>query len=284
LRRRHPRGLGVPRIENYRNALGASESGRLLTAGLASTILNLASVFAESQCTAKSLEFIRRLLVQQFTEALAMSEEKMLSFDPANCETQDINKLLLGSVVPRPIAFVSTIDQIGTRNLAPFSFFTVVSVNPPVLAFCPSVPSKGVVKDTFRNILATGEFVVNIVSEEFAEQMNQCSAEVPPEVDEFALSRLTPVASELVIPPRVAESRVQMECRMLQVILVSNRPMGGSLVLGEVLRFHVREEIISNFRIDPDKLNAIGRMAGATYSRTTDRFQMERPKNAERQI
>ena len=128
------------------------------------------------------------------------------------------------------------------------------------------------------NIEATGEFVVNIVSEEFAEQMNLCSADVPPEVDEFELSGLTPVASDLVKPPRVAESKVQMECRLHQIIRVSDQPGGGILVLGEVLRFHVLESLLDGYKIDPDRLNAIGRMGGPTYVRTRDRFEMQRPK------
>ena len=167
--------------------------------------------------------------------------------------------------------------------LAPFSFFTVASANPPIVCFCPmtrGATNSGLqpTKDTLRNVIATGEFVVNIVSEEFATQMNACSAELPPEVDEFLVSGLTPLASDLVRPPRVAESHVQMECRLQQVIHVGTEPLGGSLVLGEVLRFHVRASLLDNFRIDPEKLHAIGRMAGSTYARTRDRFDMERPK------
>jgi flavin reductase (DIM6/NTAB) family NADH-FMN oxidoreductase RutF len=207
----------------------------------------------------------------------------MIALDPAEQKPQDIYKLLVGSVVPRPIAFVSSMDADGIRNLAPFSFFTVASANPPIVCFCPMMrgtANRGLhsTKDTLRNIIATREFVVNIVSEEFAEQMNACSAEVPPEVDEFLVSGLTPVASEVVRPPRVGESHVQMECRLQQVIHVSTEPLGGSLVLGEVLRFHVSTLLFDNFRIDPDQLQAIGRMAGSTYTRTRDRFDMERPK------
>ena len=132
-------------------------------------------------------------------------------------------------------------------------------------------------KDTLHNVEATREFVVNVVSEDFAERMNACSAEFPPEVDEFAVSGLTPAASDIVRPPRVLESRISMECRLVQVVHVSPKPLGGSLVLGEVVRFHVADEIFNNFKIDPDKLNAIGRMGGPTYTRTTDRFDMQRP-------
>jgi flavin reductase (DIM6/NTAB) family NADH-FMN oxidoreductase RutF len=208
-----------------------------------------------------------------------MSEKQMLSIDPANQNPRDVYKLLIGSILPRPIAFVSTVDRNNVRNLAPFSFFTVASSNPPVVVFCSSVPANHrAVKDTLRNVIETREFVVNIVSEDFAEQMNRCSATVPPEVDEFALSGLTPVASELVKPARVAESHVHMECRLLQVLTVSEKPMGGNLVLGEVLRFHVAEDVVSNFQVDPEKLRAIGRMAGASYCRTTDRFELRRPE------
>jgi flavin reductase (DIM6/NTAB) family NADH-FMN oxidoreductase RutF len=119
---------------------------------------------------------------------------------------------------------------------------------------------------------------VNIVSEEFVEKMNLCAPEYGPEIDEFAMSGLTPIPSDLVKPPRVAESRIHMECRLLQVVDVSPKPLGGSLVIGEVLRFHVDDRIISNFAIDPAQLNAVGRMGGPTYTRTTDRFNLERPK------
>lgn len=215
------------------------------------------------------------------TEAVASAA--MLTLNPSEQSPQDTYKLLVGAVVPRPIAFVSSLDEKGVRNLAPFSFFTVASANPPIVCFCPmarGVNQAGLqsTKDTLRNILSTREFVLNIVSEEFAAKMNACSGDFPPEVDEFAISGLTPIASELVHPPRVAESQVQMECRLEQVVHVSTEPLGGSLVLGRVLRFHVRESLLENFRIDPDKLQAIGRMAGATYVRTTDRFEMERPK------
>jgi flavin reductase (DIM6/NTAB) family NADH-FMN oxidoreductase RutF len=199
--------------------------------------------------------------------------------DPSEVGYPNVYKLMVGVIVPRPIAFVSSVSPEGVRNLAPFSFFTAVSANPPVICFSPMVRgSDGAQKDTLRNIKATGEFVVNIVSEDFVNQMNACSGEYPPEVDEFTVSRLTPINSDLVNPPRVAESRVNMECRVVQVVHVSDRPLGGSLVLGEVLRFHVADELFDDFRIDPDKLHAIGRMGGPTYTRTTDRFNLERPK------
>ena len=207
----------------------------------------------------------------------------MRTLDPAQIAPSDIYKLMIGMIVPRPIAFVSTMDAAGIRNLAPFSYFTACSSNPPVVCFCTSVRSDPRPhKDTLENIRATGAFVVNIVSEEIAEQMNLCSSEVPPEVDEFELSGLTPLESDLVKPPRVAESKVQMECRLRQILVVSEEPGGGSLVLGDVLRFHIEEALLDDqkggYKIDPDKLNAIGRMGGPIYTRTRDRFEMQRPK------
>lgn len=202
-----------------------------------------------------------------------------MTIDPAAVPAANVYKLMIGAIVPRPIAFVSSMDAAGVLNLAPFSFFTAVSANPPVICFSPMVRGKdGSLKDTLRNVEATREFVVNVVSEEIAEAMNLCAGEYPPEVDEFALSGLTPVASEVVRVPRVGESRVSMECRLVQVVHVSDKPLGGSLVLGEVVRFHVAEELFEDFRIDPDKLKAIGRMGGPTYVRTRDRFDLQRPK------
>ncbi len=204
----------------------------------------------------------------------------VMVIDPEVAGAQNVYKLLVGVIVPRPIAFVSTLDSEGRRNLAPFSFFTAVSANPPVIAFSPMVRgSDSNRKDTLHNIEATREFVVNVVSEDFAGAMNMTSPEFPPEVDEFEVSGLTPIPSELVRPPRVAESRIHMECRLLQVVHVSPKPLGGSIVLGEVLRFHVADEVIdATYKVDPDKLRPIARMGGPTYARTTDRFNMERPK------
>lgn len=199
--------------------------------------------------------------------------------DPGATGPQEIYKLMVGVIVPRPIAFVSSVSADGVPNLAPFSFFTGISANPPVICFSPMIRgSDGAKKDTLRNIEETREFVVNIVSEEFAQQMNICSAEFPPDVDEFVASGLTPIRSDLVKAPRVKESSVNMECRLLQVVHVSEKPLGGSIVLGEVVRFHIADEICDDYKIDPDKLHPIGRMGGPTYTRTTDRFDMQRPK------
>jgi flavin reductase (DIM6/NTAB) family NADH-FMN oxidoreductase RutF len=199
-----------------------------------------------------------------------------VTIDPATTEPLNIYKLLVGAVVPRPIAFVSTISPDGVPNLAPFSFFTVASANPPVLCFTASYRQP--CKDTLVNVRAVKEFVVNIVSEEFAAKMNVTSGEYPYAVDEFAISGLTPSPSDLVRPPRVKESHINMECKLLQTVEVSNKHLGGTLILGEVVRFHIDDAIIEEFRIDPDKLAAVGRMAGNTYAKTTDRFDLIRPQ------
>jgi flavin reductase (DIM6/NTAB) family NADH-FMN oxidoreductase RutF len=196
--------------------------------------------------------------------------------DPATTEPRDLYKILIGSVVPRPIGFISTVSTGGVFNLAPFSFFNAVTGNPPVVAFTASFRDPR--KDSYVNIKSTGEFVVNIVSEAIAEKMNLTSGEYPHEHDEFAISGLTPVASDLVKPPRVAESPVNMECKLLQIVDISDLPFGGSLILGRVVRFHVDDHVVDNFRIDPEKLRAIGRMGGNEYARTRDRFEMIRPK------
>jgi flavin reductase (DIM6/NTAB) family NADH-FMN oxidoreductase RutF len=215
------------------------------------------------------------------------SDPAMLSLNPANREPRQIYKLMTGIIVPRPVALVSTMDRNGVANLAPFSFFSGVGSNPPTVLFCPTLRApigaasnlrSEMRKDSLRNVEETGEFVVNIVSEAIAAAANASAAEVPPEVDEFVLAGLTPQASEMVRPPRVAESPAQMECKLLQVIYTSRAPGGGVIVLGEVVRFHVREDLLENFRIDPAGLDAVGRMAGNTWVRTRDRIELVRPK------
>src|SRR5690242_530070 len=189
-----------------------------------------------------------------------------VSVGPAAIPPINTYKLLIGTVVPRPIAFVSTISPEGVRNLAPFSFFNAICANPPVVSFACGVREP--LKDTLANVRANGEFVVNIVTEEIAERMNMTSGEYEAGVDEFQVSGLTPVASEVVRPPAVRESPVNMECKLVQIVDVSLQPLGGSLVLGEVVRFHIDPAIFDNFRIDPEKLRAIGRMGGNGYTRT----------------
>jgi flavin reductase (DIM6/NTAB) family NADH-FMN oxidoreductase RutF len=199
-----------------------------------------------------------------------------LSVDPASQPVMAGYKLLVGSIVPRPIGFISTVSREGVTNLAPFSFFNAVCGDPPVICF--SVGHRVPAKDTITNIRANGEFVFNVVNEAIAERMNLCSGDYPAGVSEFGISGLTPEPSEIVRPPCVLESPVNMECKVIQIVDVSKRPSGATLVIGEVVRFHFDAAIADNFRIDPAKLRAIGRMGGTEYIYTRDRFEMIRPK------
>lgn len=188
-------------------------------------------------------------------------------------------KVIVGSVVPRPIAWVSTINSAGVPNLAPYSFFNVVCQNPPTILFCPGVRNTdGQLKDSFSNVRDNQEFVVNIVSEELAEAMNKTATEFPPEVDEFEYAGLTVAPSKVISAPRVAESPVSFECKVSQIIDVGDGSLGsGWVVLGEVVHIHVSDEVLlPNFRIDLDKLKPIGRLSGPRYSRSTDRFELKR--------
>ena len=215
----------------------------------------------------------------------------MLSINPADRQPIEIYKLMTGLIVPRPVALVSTMSKEGVANLAPFSFFSGVGAVPPTVLFCPALrpvfsPEPGDAafaeaaerKDTLRNVEETGEFVINVVSEAIAEAANATSAEVAFGVDEFTLSGLTPIPSEAVRPPRVAQSPAQMECKLLQVIYTGHAARSGVIVLGEIVRFHLREDLFDNFRVDPAALDAVGRMAGNTWARTTDLIELVRPK------
>jgi len=204
--------------------------------------------------------------------------------DPKEHPYADIYKLMIGATVPRPIAFVSSLDAGGIRNLAPFSYFTLCSSNPPYVVFSPAHRgSSKPPKDTLHNVRETGDFVVNTVSEDFLTQMNATAADFPADVDEFAISGLTPIPSERVKSPRVMEAHVQMECVLHDVITLSDKPGGGSLVIGEIVLLHVDRTVLENpakdlFKIDPKKLRAVGRMGGPTYARTVDLVDLERPK------
>ena len=202
----------------------------------------------------------------------------MKEFDLATLTHQEAYQLLNGAVVPRPIALVSSCSRDGAHNLAPFSFFNVVASSPPALSF--SVMRRGQTdhkKDTLLNIEETGEFVVQIVTGAIAEAVNRTSADYPRGEDELDAVGLTPLPSRSVRPRRVAESPVQFECRLLQIVEIGTGPGGGSLVIGEVVRAHVSEAVWADGRIDQSRLDAVARMGGATWLRTTDRFELTRP-------
>ncbi len=200
----------------------------------------------------------------------------MITIHSNETDTKNIYKLMIGTIVPRPIAFVSTVSNDGINNLAPFSFFMGVSASPPTLAI--SIAKKGFVgnyKDTNKNILDTNEFVVNIVTENIANAMNLTAGEFAPEIDEFKISKLTPIQSKFVKPKRVKESPINMECKLMQVIEIGN-PTTTNLIIGEIICFHIEENIFENFRIDIEKLKPIARLAGNSYCKVNDIFELTR--------
>jgi flavin reductase (DIM6/NTAB) family NADH-FMN oxidoreductase RutF len=204
-----------------------------------------------------------------------------MHLSPSTLSIQDRYKLLIGAIVPRPIAFVSTISPAGKLNLAPFSFFAGVGSNPMTLLFCPANTPAGEEKDTLRNAKplaegGTGEFVVNIVTESIAQQMALCAEPLPYGESEFDLAHLTPAPSHIVKPPRVTQCPVAFECITKQVIRTNpGQPAGGNIVLGEVVHIHLDEGIVNDkLHTDYTKLTAIGRMGGLSYCKTTDRFEL----------
>ena len=198
-----------------------------------------------------------------------------MKIDPKTFE--NFYRVLTGVVVPRPIAFVSTQSPDGIDNLAPYSFFNAVAYDPPTVVFSSSrrVPHKS--KDTLRNIEETGEFVVNIVVDDIAAAMNATAAEYPEDVDEFDIAGLTSVPSDLVKPKRVAESPVNMECRLNQVIDIGEGSGGHGLVIGTIVLMHIRDELISGHRINHHLMKPTGRLAGSMYCHTADTFELVRP-------
>lgn len=195
----------------------------------------------------------------------------MLIIDPDGMDVQSRYKLLIGSVVPRPIAWTSTVSEEGVHNLAPYSFFTVASRDPAML--CMSIGERGdehgPEKDTLRNVEETGEFVVNIVSVALSNTMFESSKSYPPEADEFEKAGLTPAPCEVVSAPRVGEAAVSMECVLDRVI-----PLGSDhLVIGRMVRFHVRDELYGDGRIDVSRLDPLGRLAG-DYTKVETIFEL----------
>ncbi|MBB3139557.1 flavin reductase family protein [Halomonas organivorans] len=187
-------------------------------------------------------------------------------------------RLFSGAIAPRPIAWVSTIDAEGRANLAPFSFFNVASVDPPVLAFSPLLDGEGNAKDTLRNLDEVGECVIHIGGEALAEPLNATSASLPRGEDEFEHAGLSKAALGELRVPRIAEAPVAFGCRLREVIRFGDRPRAGNLVLAEVVEVHADPSVWDGRHVDIDALRPIGRLAGADYSRTTDRFALERPQ------
>lgn len=183
---------------------------------------------------------------------------------------------MIAAIVPRPIAFVSTVSPEGVTNLAPFSFFNGVSSEPPVLSVAISRKRDGSEKDTWRNIEATGEFVVNIAPVELAQRVVQASGEYDYGASEFDLTGLTPSPSQCVTPPRVAESPVSFECRLLQIVRLGEP--STALILGEILLMHVADAVLTSGRLDVKLLDPLARLGGLQYASLGDAFELARPK------
>jgi len=198
--------------------------------------------------------------------------------DPKKQTYKENYKLIIGSILPRPIAFVSTISREGIHNLAPFSFFNGIASNPPSLCFAPSRRSTdGSKKDTLVNIEQTCEFVVNIVTEVIVKQMNDTSEEHPPVISEFEEVCLTPIPSQVVHAPRVKECPINLECKLSQIIEIGpSEPGGGFLVIGEIILFHVKDELLHEGCINIELLKQIGRLAGTEYTTLGKRFSLPR--------
>jgi len=197
---------------------------------------------------------------------------------------RELYNILLSSVVPRPIAWVSTLSAAGQPNLAPFSFFNCISVDPPLLAFAPGLRAPkdlssvhGEPKDTLRNVRETKEFVVSTVTYALREPMNLTSGEYDHTVNEFEIAKLTPEPSHAVRPPRVGESPVSFECKLYKILDFSTTPTSSSLVIGEIVAVHIEDSHLKEGRLDRNSLDLIGRLGGMQYARTTQRFEMVRP-------
>jgi len=199
-------------------------------------------------------------------------------YDPTEHPLLETHKLMIGSIVPRPIAFVSTLSKDGLENLAPFSYFNGICSNPPSIMFCPARRGyDGKTKDTLNNIRDTEEFAVNIVSEDFAEQMVSTSTDFEPEVNEFEVSGLTPEPCQKIAPPKVAEAKISFECKLNQIVPVGNEgPGGGFVIIGTIVLFHIDDDVYEDGYINLEKLRPIGRLAGNMYTRTTDKLEIIR--------
>jgi flavin reductase (DIM6/NTAB) family NADH-FMN oxidoreductase RutF len=200
-------------------------------------------------------------------------------FDPHILGQRETYKLLIGCVVPRPIAWVSTIDLAGARNLAPFSFFNAIGSNPPAISISISyVEASDPRKDTLRNISDIGEFVVNIVDEDMAQAMNATSANYPPEVDEFEIAGLRAAPCTAVRPPRVDGAPASLECKLFTLVPVGQGPGSATLAIGVIQMIHLRADIVDERRyVDITKLRPIARLAGASYAYVHETFDMVRP-------
>jgi flavin reductase (DIM6/NTAB) family NADH-FMN oxidoreductase RutF len=200
-----------------------------------------------------------------------------MEFNTHNTDSATLYKLLTGVVIPRPIGWIATVDENGTNNLAPFSFFNVVSEDPPQVMFS-TVRTGDKNKDTLNNVLNNKQFVVNLVTEEIVEKMNATSQSVAPEIDEFELAGLTPLDALYIQPKRVKESPVHFECEMVHHYFTENHKNGGAcIIIGRVLTMHIDDNILSeNNRINLDTYKPVARLAGSNYSKLGEIFAIKR--------
>ena len=202
----------------------------------------------------------------------------MLSIDPSNNTERENYKFLVGSIIPRPIAFVTTMSDKGIINGAPFSYFNIVSSNPPMISLSIQ-RSAGRQKDTARNIIHLKEFVVHIVDENNVAKINQTAASLPPNESEIELAQLTPVPSIKISVPGVEEAKIRMECVLEHSVELGGQDSPGcDLIIGKVVQFHIEESIYEKGRIDPIGLGAVSRLAGTNYAKIGELFSIERPK------
>lgn len=205
---------------------------------------------------------------------------KMKSFSPSDLSTPELHGIMLGSIGPRPIAFASTVDEDGQPNLSPFSFFNVFGANPPIMVFSPARRVRNnTTKHTLENCKATKEVVINIVNYAIVQQMSLSSTEYAEGVNEFEKSGLTAVKSDIVKPFRVAESPVQYECKINEVIELGKEGGAGNLIICEVVKLHVQEDLLNaDLKIDQSKIDLVSRMGGSWYSRAKEGlFEVEKP-------
>lgn len=204
----------------------------------------------------------------------------MLKIDPKEVSMGKLHNYLLGSVGPRPIAFASTIDKDGNKNLSPFSFFNVFSAAPPIAIFSPAKSGRtNTQKNTYENVKETMEVVINIVNFDIVQQMSLSSTAYDKNVDEFVKAGLTPIASELVKPFRVKESPVQLECKVKEVIELGDEGGSGNLIISEIVMVHIDEAILGeDGTIDQQKIDLVGRMGGNYYVRASGDSLFEVPK------
>lgn len=201
-----------------------------------------------------------------------------MKIDPAQTSQKDVYKILTGSVIPRPIGWISSISKDGNLNLAPFSFFNAVGEDPPHVMFS-TVRSGNTNKDTLNNVLETKQFVVNMATEELVEAMNATSVNLPPDGNEFEFAGLTPIASDLISPPRVKESPISFECELVHHYNLEDHKDGGAtIMIGRIVMFHVDESVLlPDYKINMETYRPIARLAGYNYAKLGEIFAIKRP-------